>query len=207
MGHGRRRQAAVCRGGRSLCPAAAKGKAGLSALNPATGEQLWYTAGAQGALQLTAGDACIGQSAAPTVIPGLVLSTTIDGHLRAYNVTDGNDRLGFRHRRTEVSDHQRREGPKRRIARRGGAHGGGRHDVSHVRLRRCARRSAGQCAVGVFGGRKIMRTATRCAVTLGLAAGIGRPGRRRAAAGARICDQLSRPRKAAVRSTVESFCC
>jgi polyvinyl alcohol dehydrogenase (cytochrome) len=64
------------------------GKAGLYALDPATGDQLWYTAapkvpcGFQGV--------CVnGQSAAPTVIPGLVFSTTIDSHLRAYNVSDG----------------------------------------------------------------------------------------------------------------------
>jgi polyvinyl alcohol dehydrogenase (cytochrome) len=30
-----------------------------------------------------------GQSAAPSVIPGVVFSTTIDGHLRAYDVKDG----------------------------------------------------------------------------------------------------------------------
>jgi polyvinyl alcohol dehydrogenase (cytochrome) len=64
------------------------GKAGLYALNPATGDQLWYTA----APKVPCGfrGVCInGQSAAPTVIPGLVFSTTIDSHLRAYNVSDG----------------------------------------------------------------------------------------------------------------------
>jgi polyvinyl alcohol dehydrogenase (cytochrome) len=64
------------------------GKAGLYALNPATGNQLWYTA----APKVPCGfrGVCInGESAAPTVIPGLVFSTTIDSHLRAYSVSDG----------------------------------------------------------------------------------------------------------------------
>ena len=65
-----------------------KGKAGLYALDPATGDQQWYTAAPK--VPCSYGGRClIGQSAAPSVIPGLVLSTTIDGHLRAYDVTDG----------------------------------------------------------------------------------------------------------------------
>jgi polyvinyl alcohol dehydrogenase (cytochrome) len=65
-----------------------KGKAGLFALDPATGDQQWYTAAPK--VPCSYGGRCLlGQSAAPTVIPGLVLSTTIDGHLRAYGATDG----------------------------------------------------------------------------------------------------------------------
>jgi polyvinyl alcohol dehydrogenase (cytochrome) len=65
-----------------------KGKAGLFALDPATGVQLWYTAAAK--VPCSYGGRCLNaQSAAPTVIPGLVFSTTIDGHLRAYRVEDG----------------------------------------------------------------------------------------------------------------------
>jgi polyvinyl alcohol dehydrogenase (cytochrome) len=65
-----------------------KGKAGLFALDPATGDQQWYTA-APNVPCSYAGRCLHGQSAAPTVIPGLVLSTTIDGHLRAYSANDG----------------------------------------------------------------------------------------------------------------------
>jgi polyvinyl alcohol dehydrogenase (cytochrome) len=65
-----------------------KGKAGLFALDPATGDQQWYTAAPKVACSYS-GRCLLGQSAAPTVIPGLVLSTTIDGHLRAYGATDG----------------------------------------------------------------------------------------------------------------------
>jgi polyvinyl alcohol dehydrogenase (cytochrome) len=65
-----------------------KGKAGLFALDPATGEQLWFNAAPK--VPCSYGGRCLNaQSAAPTVIPGLVLATTIDGHLRAYNVNDG----------------------------------------------------------------------------------------------------------------------
>jgi len=65
-----------------------KGKAGLFALDPANGDQQWYTAAPKVNCSYS-GRCLLGQSAAPTVIPGLVLSTTIDGHLRAYNANDG----------------------------------------------------------------------------------------------------------------------
>jgi polyvinyl alcohol dehydrogenase (cytochrome) len=63
-------------------------KPGLFALDPATGRQLWYTAAPKVTCSFS-GRCANGQSAAPTVIPGLVLSTTQDGHLRAYAVEDG----------------------------------------------------------------------------------------------------------------------
>jgi len=63
-------------------------KPGLFALDPATGQQLWYTAAPKVTCSFR-GRCANGQSAAPTVIPGLVLSTTQDGHLRAYAVEDG----------------------------------------------------------------------------------------------------------------------
>jgi polyvinyl alcohol dehydrogenase (cytochrome) len=65
-----------------------QGKAGLFALDPATGAQQWYTAAPKVNCSYS-GRCLLGQSAAPTVIPGLVLSTTIDGHLRAYDENDG----------------------------------------------------------------------------------------------------------------------
>jgi polyvinyl alcohol dehydrogenase (cytochrome) len=63
-------------------------KPGLFALDPATGQQLWYVPAPKVTCSF-AGRCANGQSAAPTVIPGLVLSTTQDGHLRAYAVEDG----------------------------------------------------------------------------------------------------------------------
>jgi polyvinyl alcohol dehydrogenase (cytochrome) len=63
-------------------------KAGLYALDPGTGNQLWSTPVPQAACSFS-GRCLHGQSAAPTVIPGLVLSTTQDSHLRAYRAVDG----------------------------------------------------------------------------------------------------------------------
>ena len=59
---------------------------GLTALNPSNGEKVWYAPPA----------ACGGrrgcspaQSAAVTVIPGVVFSGSVDGHLRAFGAEDG----------------------------------------------------------------------------------------------------------------------
>jgi polyvinyl alcohol dehydrogenase (cytochrome) len=65
-----------------------RGKAGLYALDPKTGEQNWYTPAPRIGCSYS-GRCLSGQSAAPSVIPGVVFSTTIDGHLRAYDVKDG----------------------------------------------------------------------------------------------------------------------
>jgi polyvinyl alcohol dehydrogenase (cytochrome) len=65
-----------------------RGKPGLYALDPASGEQLWYTPAPK--IPCSYSGRCLnGQSAAPTVIPALVLATTQDGHLRAYKDDDG----------------------------------------------------------------------------------------------------------------------
>jgi polyvinyl alcohol dehydrogenase (cytochrome) len=61
---------------------------GLFALKLATGEQLWHTAAPK--LECNTGRGCTGaQSAPPSVIPGVVFSGSVDGHLRAYSTTDG----------------------------------------------------------------------------------------------------------------------
>ena len=65
-----------------------KGKPGLFALDPATGAELWHTAAPKIPCGFS-GRCFNAQSAAPTVIPGVVLSTTTDGHLRAYSVDAG----------------------------------------------------------------------------------------------------------------------
>ncbi len=70
---------------------------GLSALDPATGKTLWSTPAPKAACQY-AGDrsrdrapgACINaQSAAPSAMPGLVFSGTVDGWFRAYDASSG----------------------------------------------------------------------------------------------------------------------
>ena len=61
---------------------------GLHALKIATGERVWYAA--PPALTCKGGPACSSaQSAAVSVIPGVVFSGSIDGHLRAYSTADG----------------------------------------------------------------------------------------------------------------------
>jgi len=65
-----------------------KGKPGLFALEPATGAELWNTPAPKIACGFS-GRCFNAQSAAPTVIPGVVFSTTTDGHLRAYSTDEG----------------------------------------------------------------------------------------------------------------------
>jgi polyvinyl alcohol dehydrogenase (cytochrome) len=68
-----------------LAPAEA---GGLFAFDLATGKQVWHTPAP--ALNCTGGPACTGaQSAAISVMPGVVFSGSVDGHLRAYSTTDG----------------------------------------------------------------------------------------------------------------------
>lgn len=61
---------------------------GLHALRIADGQRAWYTAAP--ALTCKGGPGCSSaQSAAISVIPGVVFSGSVDGHLRAYSTTDG----------------------------------------------------------------------------------------------------------------------
>jgi polyvinyl alcohol dehydrogenase (cytochrome) len=61
---------------------------GLLAFDLATGKQLWKTPAPP--LKCTTGPGCTGaQSAAISVMPGVVFSGSIDGHLRAYATGDG----------------------------------------------------------------------------------------------------------------------
>ena len=64
-------------------------KPGISAVDIGTGEILWQN--------VASGEHCdgiegcsLGISASPSVIPGAVLAGSIDGHLRAYDIADGN---------------------------------------------------------------------------------------------------------------------
>jgi polyvinyl alcohol dehydrogenase (cytochrome) len=61
---------------------------GLFAIRLATGERVWHTPAP--ALTCTGGPGCAGaQSAAISVMPGVVFSGSVDGHFRAYSTTDG----------------------------------------------------------------------------------------------------------------------
>ena len=55
---------------------------------PITGEQLWHTPAPK--LECNTGRGCTGAQSAPaSVIPGIVFSGSVDGHLRAYSTKDG----------------------------------------------------------------------------------------------------------------------
>ena len=61
---------------------------GLFALDLATGEKVWHMPAPH--LDCTSGRGCSAAQSAPiSVIPGVVFSGSIDGHLRAYSTTDG----------------------------------------------------------------------------------------------------------------------
>jgi polyvinyl alcohol dehydrogenase (cytochrome) len=61
---------------------------GLVAYELATGKELWRAPPPP--LNCTSGPGCTGaQSAAVSVMPGVVFSGSVDGHLRAYSTTDG----------------------------------------------------------------------------------------------------------------------
>ncbi len=59
---------------------------GLFALDPATGKQIWHAPPPDCHGDTSCSPA---QSAAPTAIPGVVFSGSVDGHMRAYSTADG----------------------------------------------------------------------------------------------------------------------
>jgi polyvinyl alcohol dehydrogenase (cytochrome) len=68
--------------------AAANDAGGLFALKLATGEQIWHTPAPR--VDCNTGRGCTGAQSAPaSVIPGVVFSGSVDGHLRAYSTKDG----------------------------------------------------------------------------------------------------------------------
>jgi polyvinyl alcohol dehydrogenase (cytochrome) len=64
-------------------------KPGITALKIATGEKLWHVPAPKVPCAWGATRCNNSQSAAATVIPGVVFSGTADGHLRAYSTKDG----------------------------------------------------------------------------------------------------------------------
>ncbi len=70
-------------------PGGAGRKPGLTALKIATGEKLWHVPAPPAKCTWGTTRCLNSQSAAATVIPGVVFSGTADGHLRAYSTKDG----------------------------------------------------------------------------------------------------------------------
>lgn len=62
---------------------------GLFALRLATGEQIWSTTPPPPDCKGAVAGCGLAQSAAVTLVPGVVFSGSLDGHLRAYSTTDG----------------------------------------------------------------------------------------------------------------------
>jgi polyvinyl alcohol dehydrogenase (cytochrome) len=66
-----------------------KRKPGITALKIATGERVWHVPAPPPKCSWGASRCTNSQSAAATVIPGVVFSGSLDGHLRAYSTKDG----------------------------------------------------------------------------------------------------------------------
>lgn len=64
-------------------------KPGITAVKIATGEKLWHTPAPEAKCAWGAQRCTNAQSAAATLIPGVVFSGTADGHMRAYATSDG----------------------------------------------------------------------------------------------------------------------
>jgi polyvinyl alcohol dehydrogenase (cytochrome) len=67
----------------------ARGQPGITAIDMATGNQLWHQNAPAPKCSWTAGRCSNGQSQAVSAIPGVVFSGALDGHLRAYSTADG----------------------------------------------------------------------------------------------------------------------
>ncbi len=68
---------------------AGSGRPGLFALDPATGKDLWYTPSPRIRCAWSGAPCTNAQSAAPSVIPGVIFAGSTDGHERAYSSANG----------------------------------------------------------------------------------------------------------------------
>jgi polyvinyl alcohol dehydrogenase (cytochrome) len=68
---------------------AAGGRPGLYALDPATGKDLWYTPSPPVGCAWSGLPCVNAQSAAPSLIPGVIFAGSTDGHERAYSSVNG----------------------------------------------------------------------------------------------------------------------
>jgi polyvinyl alcohol dehydrogenase (cytochrome) len=126
---------------------------GLVALDLKTGEVVWSVRppALPGCPAISA-DCSPAQSAAVTVIPGVVFSGSVDGHLRAYATQSGELHLGHEHC-ASIRGHQRRGGPRRLDGRRRTGRCE-RNGFCQLRVRSMGRH-AGKRTPGVFGERAI----------------------------------------------------
>ena len=147
----------------------AAGKPGSVALDPFTGKIVWNTPAPAAACHY-AGDrskdytkgACVrAQSAAPAVMPGIVFSGTLDGWFRAYDAASGKIVWEFSTTAQTYDTVNGNHGTARRRHRRHGTDDRRRHGVHDVRVqwRGPYRQQWDQRSIGVFGRRKISRTA------------------------------------------------
>jgi len=72
-----------------VLPKAGKSPGGITALRIETGERVWYTPAPAPICSWGKAGCNAAQSAAVTVIPGVVFSGSLDGHLRGYSTKDG----------------------------------------------------------------------------------------------------------------------
>jgi polyvinyl alcohol dehydrogenase (cytochrome) len=72
-----------------VLPKPGKVPGGITALNIATGERVWHTDAPKPVCGWGTSKCSGAQSAAVTVIPGVVFSGSLDGHLRGYSTKDG----------------------------------------------------------------------------------------------------------------------
>lgn len=73
----------------AIADAPTKKPGGLTALKIATGERVWHTDAPKPVCSWGTRSCLAAQSAAVTVIPGVVFSGSLDGHLRGYSTNDG----------------------------------------------------------------------------------------------------------------------
>lgn len=68
---------------------AVSGRPGLFALDPATGKDIWYTPSPRVGCAWSGSPCFSAQSAAPSLIPGIIFAGSTDGHERAYSSVNG----------------------------------------------------------------------------------------------------------------------
>ena len=120
---------------------------GLFALKLTDGQPLWHTPAPK--LECNTGRGCTGAQSAPvSVIPGVVFSGSVDGHMRAYSTKDGSILWDFNTvREYETVNHVPGKGGFDRLGRPGDRRRTADHELGVCALAR----TAGQRAAGVLG--------------------------------------------------------
>ncbi len=119
---------------------------GMFAIDAATGKIVWHTPPPTPACLAKPG--CnSAQLAPPSAIEGAVFSGSMDGHLRAYDMSSWQDHLGFRC--SAVVPYNQRNSCDRRLFQFDGSHDRRWLAVRELRLRRPGH--GRKCAAGIFG--------------------------------------------------------